>query len=95
MAEPSRYTFTYDEILRLLVKEAGIHEGRWQLVFQFGLKALHVQPPGSASPLLPGAVVTVSSVGLSRLPDNAPMLPGLTVEAAKVNPKPEAKTADA
>src|SRR5690606_35801655 len=39
MPEASQYTFSHKELLALLVKAAGLHEGKWMLLVTFGFTA--------------------------------------------------------
>jgi hypothetical protein len=82
MPEASQYTFKYQEVLAALIKQAGLHEGRWQLVMTFGLAAANMGPTDSE--LVPGAAVAVTSIGLHKASAEAP--PALTADAAVVNP---------
>jgi hypothetical protein len=82
MPEISSYTFKHKELLEMLIKKAGVHEGNWMLQMTFGFSAGNVGP--SPEDLSPGAFVAVASVGIQVAPPDAP--PGLTLDAAKVNP---------
>lgn len=82
MPEISQYTFSLTEIMEVLVKEADLHEGMWQLLISFNFGAGNF--PVDAKTHLPGAVATIASIGLSRAEANSP--PNLVVDAAKVNP---------
>jgi hypothetical protein len=44
MSEANQYMFSDREILELLVKKAGLHEGQWQLISTFGLGAMNAGP---------------------------------------------------
>jgi hypothetical protein len=37
MSEVNQYMFKYPEIAAALVKQAGLHEGKWQIIMTFGL----------------------------------------------------------
>jgi hypothetical protein len=37
MPEPSQLMFKYQEVLEALIKKADLHEGKWQLILNFGL----------------------------------------------------------
>lgn len=80
MAEIEQLSFSYQEVATALIKEKGIHEGVWQLVFGFGIGAANLgEGPQS---LVPVAVVPISNVGLARAKEET----NLSVDAAKVNP---------
>jgi hypothetical protein len=84
MPEVKQYEFQYREVMEALVKQAGLHEGKWQLTMTFGLGALNMGP--TPSELVPGAAVGVQSIGLTKATDASP--PGLVIDAAEVNPAP-------
>jgi hypothetical protein len=83
MAETTtRYTFTHKELVEALIKTQGLHEGLWSMYVEFGLGAVNAGP--SDDQLLPAAIVPVVKIGLQKgEKENA-----ITVDAAKVNPKP-------
>ena len=82
MPEANQYMFTHRELLELLVKKAGLHEGKWMLMINFGFNAGNVGPsPEQASP---GVMVVVANVGLTKATSDAPS--GLVVDAAEINP---------
>jgi len=87
MPEANQYTFTHRELVELLVKQAGIHEGNWALLVQFGMTSGNTGPNTNA--LAPMAMVMIGPIGIQRLPPGMPADNNLTVDAAKVNP-PEA-----
>lgn len=90
MATPTRYEYTFRELATLLIKDQDIHEGRWMVGFEFGLMAVH--SGSDPSEIKPAALVQVNKIALSRA-DDVPLPPeaGLIVDAAEVNPAPEAK----
>ncbi len=89
MAEPSQYKFTLNELAMILVKQAGLTEGKWMVGLEFTLAAgMFGDSPSDAKP---GAMMQVTGATLARA-DNAPDELALVVDAAKVNPpKPAAK----
>ena len=82
MPEVNQFTFKYQEVLEALIKQAGLHEGKWQLIITFGLAGMNMGP--SDAEIVPAAAVAVSSIGLVRARDDSP--PALTADAAVVNP---------
>ena len=82
----NQYVFTYKEIAEALVKQQGIREGLWGVYLEFGIAAANINAAPDAD-VTPAAIVPVQRMGLQRfeLPNN------LTVNAAGVNPAPEAK----
>lgn len=90
MADPTQFTWRHKELVELLVKEAGLHEGRWWLMVNFAMGPGNFGP--SEEQINPGMVVGIGSIGIQReMPDQkAPS--GLVVDAAEVNPAPASGT---
>ena len=86
MADVSQIFFTYQEIAEALVKKQGIHEGIWGLDINFALRATNFGE--TERDLKPAAIVAVMQIGLHRLERET----NLTVDAAKVNPRPPDKS---
>lgn len=82
MPEINQYTFKYSEVAEALIKQANIHEGRWQVVLQFGLGVANMGP--NQQEVVPGAAIAVQSIGLAKAVPDSPE--SLVVDAAKVNP---------
>jgi hypothetical protein len=82
MPEINQYTFKYSEVIEALIKSAGLHEGKWQLVMTFGLAAVNMGP--GPDEVVPGAGVAVASIGLQRATPESP--PALVLDASVVNP---------
>lgn len=82
MPEINALHFTHMELLKLLIKEAGVHEGRWLLSLNFGFTAGNFGP--TADQVLPGAVITVANVGIAKATPETP--DALVLDAAAVNP---------
>lgn len=82
MAESTQITFTYPELVELMLKKQGIHEGIWGLFVNFGLAASNIGP--NETSLSPAAIVGVMGIGLQKFDKES----NLTLDAAKVNPKP-------
>jgi hypothetical protein len=82
MAEASQYVFNFKELTEMLVKKQGLHEGQWAILVRFGIGAANVAM-GGGDPL-PTALVPIIEIGIQRESNTTP----LTVDAAKVNPRP-------
>lgn len=80
MADATQYTFSYQELVTLMLKQQGIHEGLWALSFNFGLQAANAGP--NSSELKPVAIVAVLNAGIQKVSEAS----NLTVDAAEVNP---------
>ncbi|WFP76351.1 hypothetical protein [Mesorhizobium sp. WSM4906] len=81
MPDIKQYEFTYKEVLEALVKQAGLHEGKWQLVLNFGLAAANMGP--TPSQVVPGAAVAVAGIGLMKAVADSPE--ALVIDAGEVN----------
>ena len=87
MPEVSQYFFKHKEVVEVLIKKLGLHEGRWQLIMNFGFGAANMGPtPAEVSP---GGAVVVNAVGLQRATPESPE--SLTVDAEVVNPASSGK----
>jgi hypothetical protein len=84
MAEATQYTFSHQELLKVLVKHQGLHEGVWQLLVNFGFQAGNLGP--NANELNPGAMIVIGGVGLQRTTEKT----NLTIDAAEANPASDA-----
>jgi hypothetical protein len=82
MPETSQLMFKYQEVLEALIKQAGLHEGRWQLIMVFGLAGANMGP--NENEIVPGAAVAVTGIGLQKAGPESPK--ALTADAAAVNP---------
>jgi hypothetical protein len=82
MPDVNQYNFKYKEVVEALIKSAGVHEGKWQLLVQFGIAAANMGP--TPSEVVPGAAVLITSVGLTRATSESPE--SLVADAAIVNP---------
>jgi hypothetical protein len=85
MAEISQLFFTYKEVAEALVKQHGLHEGVWSVAINFGLKATNIGE--SQTDLKPAAIIPILAIGLQKAEKET----NLTVDAAKVNPRPKTK----
>jgi hypothetical protein len=89
MPEANQYLFTNKELLALLIKEAGVHEGKWMLAANIAFS------PGNFGPtpdqMSPGAVVAIVQMGIQRA--GADTLEQMALDAGVVNPlsKPPSK----
>ncbi len=86
MAEATQFMFNYQEVVEALIKKQGIHEGQWRLLIEFGLSASNVNTAPEGEPrLIPAAINMVQQIGILR----AEQASNLSVDAAKVNPRPK------
>ncbi|HZG54158.1 MAG TPA: hypothetical protein VEZ40_18795 [Pyrinomonadaceae bacterium] len=82
MADSTPITFSYKDIVEMLIKKQGIHEGIWGIHVAFRLHGANVTL-GEAEPL-PASVVQITGIGLQP----AVKVNSLSVDAAEVNPAP-------
>ncbi len=67
----------------MLVKHAGVHEGHWQILVEFGLGAANMPIAGpDGFELKPAAVIPVNTIGIQKFDEPTP----ISVDAAVVNP---------
>lgn len=64
MPEPGPLMFKYQEVLQALIKQASLHEGKWQLIMSFGLAGMNMG--SNESEIVPVAAVAVTAIGLQR-----------------------------
>lgn len=86
MAEVNQFTLTHKELLGLLIKHTGVHEGKWQLLFGINMATGSMGPTPEES--FPGVMMTIPNIGIQRVgPDTPTDKPGTVVlDAAQVNP---------
>ena len=89
MAEPTQFLLTHRHLVELIIKDAGVHDGRWMLAVSFGLAPGNFGP--SEDQLSPGAVVAINQIGIQRLVGDAAAPSSLVVDAALVNPARQAE----
>lgn len=89
MADSIQFDYSLRELTTLLVKDQGIHEGRWMVAFEFGFAAMNAGP--IPSEIRPAAIVQINKAMLVRAPDGFPADSPLVVDASQVNPGPEAR----
>ena len=84
MPNTYRYVFNHKQLLEALVKEAGIHTGKWTLRVNFGCIPNNFGP--SADKISPGLAIALINVGL--IPAAADHPESMVIDAAIVNPTP-------
>lgn len=86
MAEVQSVTITHRELVEVLIKHLGYHDGIWQLSVEFGLSAINIQATNAQtgeSHLSPAAFLPINKIGLMKVDAEN----DIAVDAAKVNPK--------
>jgi hypothetical protein len=82
MPETSQFTFSFKEVVTALIKSQGLHDGIWGLFVNFGLSASNVGQ--TESEMKPAAIIPILQLGLQKFDKET----SLSVDAAKVNPRP-------
>jgi hypothetical protein len=82
MPETNQLIFSFKEVVTALIKTNSIHEGIWGFIVNFGMQAQNVGP--NVDELRPAVMIPMLSVGLMKYDRET----SLSVDAAKVNPKP-------
>lgn len=78
MPEPTKFSFTYQEVAELLVRKAGLTEGIWGLQVRFGLNATNVEQPNGE--MIPAAILALLEIGLQKFDKSN----NLSVDAAQL-----------
>lgn len=84
MVDVNQYSFSYEELVTSLIKHLDINEGLWTLNVNFRFEGKNVRKNAESSKVAPGFIGVLEQIGLIRATKSTP---GLTVDAAKVNPK--------
>lgn len=87
MNKEAEIAYSTNELINLMLKNEGIHEGNWILSVNFGFSAMSIRNSDDAREVNPSGVVSVHRIGLLRV--NAPL--PFAVDAAVVNPEPSKK----
>ncbi len=85
MAEAKLFTFKYQELAEILVKNQGLHEGHWGVYLEFAIQGTNIGP--NEADIVPAAIIPVLKIGIQRFDQPS----GLTVDASKVNPSEKGK----
>jgi len=83
MPETTQIAYKHRELVEMMLKDQGIHEGIWALFVKFGLAAQNIG--SSDADLNPTAVVPILEIGLQKFEKET----NISLDAAKVNPKPQ------
>lgn len=84
MVDISQYNFSYEDVVTALIKHLDINDGLWALNLNFKFEAKNFRKETNSPTVSPGFYGLIQHVGISRVTKS---IPGLTVDAAKVNPK--------
>lgn len=86
MAENTQTMYALKELAELLIKHQGIHEGFYELSIEFQMAVGGVGIAPSPEHVMPGAMLGVSRIGITKVPINTP----LSVDASQINPQSSA-----
>jgi hypothetical protein len=88
MADPTQFTFSLLEATEALIKQQGLHEGKWVMAIEFNVNvALMGTGPTDVKP---GVMVLANGFQIQRATEPASP-PSMTVDAAVVNPRQKSK----
>jgi hypothetical protein len=88
MVDVSQYNFNFEEVVTLFIRHLDINEGLWALNVNFNFEPKNVRKETSNPNVHPGFVGVLQHLSIMRV---AKSIPGITVDAARVNPKPAAR----
>ena len=83
MAAASQFMFARKELIELMIKSVGVHEGLWRLDANFRTSGSNFGPPDD---LNPGVSVVIQSLGIQLVTPDKNLPESMTVDAAVVNP---------
>lgn len=73
-------SFTIKELIELLIKDQGLHEGYFDISVNYGIMMGGFLSPNGQT--CPSAIVAIEGIGLKQVPE----LAGAALDAAVVNP---------
>ncbi|MDH5752621.1 MAG: hypothetical protein OEZ59_09420 [Deltaproteobacteria bacterium] len=83
MPEANRFLYSHRELAEMMVREAGIHEGKWMLLAEMNFGAANL---GQGEDVNPGGMLIIKKMGIQRVPEGEKYPESLTVDAARINP---------
>ncbi len=86
MPETKQITFTYQELVEMMVRKLGISDGLWGIYVKFGIAAANAGP--GSEELKPTAIVPVLEIGIQRMEEPS----NLTVDAEKLTKSPATRS---
>jgi hypothetical protein len=82
MPQVNQYMFTHKELLVMLIKQAGLHDGKWMIAANLGFSPGNFGP--SPDQMSPGAIMAILQIGIQRAMEETP--DQMILDAAVVNP---------
>ena len=86
MPEVNQFVLNNKELLELIIKNAGLHEGKWMLMAKFGIASGNYGPTYAEAG--PGVAIAFTNVGIQRADPETPE--EMTLDASVINPPPKA-----
>lgn len=83
MSEIKNFDYTNKELVSLILKKEGIHEGNWVLAAKLSFSAMNVGGAPDGSDASPAGVVALTGIRIERIPEPLPF----SINAAEANPK--------
>lgn len=83
MVETTRIIYSNKELVVMMLKDQGIHEGNWILAANLSFTAMNIGQLPDGSDASPAGVVAVTGVLIERVPEPLPF----SVNADEANPK--------
>jgi hypothetical protein len=83
MPEATQYMFNHKELVEMMIKKQGIHDGIWSLSMRFGMQATNFGLNPDGADILPTAIIPVMEIGINRVDK----INNISVDAAQVNPQ--------
>lgn len=83
MAEVTRIEFSNRDLVVLMLKDQGIHEGHWVFQAKFSFAAMNMSTTPEGTDVMPTGAIGVAGLALEQVQQPLPF----SVDAAEVNPK--------
>ncbi len=83
MSENQQFDYTNQELISLILKQNGIHEGDWVLAAKLTFSAMNIATLADGSDASPAGVVALTGIRIERVSEPQPF----SVNATVVNPK--------
>lgn len=83
MAEITQLEYKNKDLVVLMLKDQGIHEGDWVLQVKFAFSAMNIGQSDDGSDASPAGIAAATGFAIARVPEPLPF----SVNAAEVNPK--------
>lgn len=83
MTESIYFAYTNKELVALIIKSHGIHDGDWVLSANLTFSAMNIGQATDGSDASPAGVVAITGIRIERVPAPLPF----SINAAAINPK--------